>query len=169
MASETQVRSTDEAVDRLLKAWRGEIQAGAMYALIARREKDSRRAAILRRMSEVEAKHRARLEARMRELGVEIPDPASVHISRWAKLQARFAPIDRLLADREAAEDSEVDDLYHRPTGDAGTDTLLREIRKDEGSHRIAVREMRGDGAPDGQKPTAQTRLDRILGHETWH
>jgi hypothetical protein len=46
----------------------------------------------------------------MWELGVEVPDPASVQISRWTRLQARYAPIDRLLAAREAAEMDEVDD-----------------------------------------------------------
>ena len=70
-------------------------------------------------MAEAEASHRQRLEARMRELGVEVPSPDSVRLSRWARLQARIAPVDRLLAAREAAEDEEVDDLYKHSTGDA--------------------------------------------------
>jgi VIT1/CCC1 family predicted Fe2+/Mn2+ transporter len=158
--------------ERLLQAWRGEVEAGAVYELIARRMPE-REAAILRRMAEAEAGHRGRLEARMKELGIEIPDPSTVQLSPWLRLQARLAPVDRLLAAREAAEDGEVEDLYGRPTGDADTDRLLHDIRKDERSHSRAVRQMRGDGTASDPSPVAvpgaQERLDRILGRERWH
>jgi VIT1/CCC1 family predicted Fe2+/Mn2+ transporter len=170
-----------EVSDRLLTAWRGEILAGAVYGLIARRL-DEREAEIMRRMAEAEGGHRARLEQRMRELGITIPDPASVRVPVWLRLQARIAPIDRLLAAREAAEDEEVDDLYKRSTGDPDTDRLLREIRKEERSHSLAVAEMRSGGSERGSVPPpdrgdgpvvavpgAQARLDRILGREKWH
>jgi len=161
-----------EAVERLLEAWRGEIEAGAVYELIASRERDPKRAEILRRMAEAEGGHRRRLEARMRELGVPVPDPGSVRISPWLRLQARLAPLDRLLAAREAAESDEVDDLYLRPTGDEATDRLLREIRRDERSHSMAVNEMRTEAPAPAPRPAvapAQARLDRILGREKWH
>jgi VIT1/CCC1 family predicted Fe2+/Mn2+ transporter len=103
--------------------------------------------------------------------------------------------VDRLLAAREAAEDDEVDDLYKRSTGDPATDTLLRDIRKEERSHSLAVQEIRtgardgnGDGSARGGAagtsggadggpsidapiaiPGARARLDRILGREKWH
>lgn len=133
----------EEPRDRLLQAWRGEIEAGAVYELIARREQDPRRAEILRRMAAAEGGHRRRLEGRMLELGITIPDASTVRIGWWTRLQARLAPIDRLLAAREAAESNEVDDLYLRPAGDDETDRLLREIRKEEASHSLAVNEMR--------------------------
>jgi len=53
--------------DRLLQAWRGEIEAGRVYDLIAERMPD-REAEILRRMAEAEGGHRRRLETRMTEL-----------------------------------------------------------------------------------------------------
>jgi VIT1/CCC1 family predicted Fe2+/Mn2+ transporter/rubrerythrin len=162
----------EEAAERLLEAWRGEIVAGAVYELIARRVEDPERAEILRKMSAAEGGHRRRLEARMRELDIPIPDPSSVRIGLWTRLQARLAPIDRLLAAREAAESDEVDDLYLRPTGDEETDRLLHDIRRDERSHSLAVGEMLSEPAPPPAEPgtsPAQTRLDRILGRETWH
>jgi VIT1/CCC1 family predicted Fe2+/Mn2+ transporter/rubrerythrin len=185
------IDAPDEARQRLLTAWRGEILAGAVYDLIARRL-DDREAEIMHRMAEAEAGHRRRLEQRMRELGVDIPDPASVRVPVWLRLQARMAPIDRLLAAREAAEDEEVDDLYKRSTGDPQTDRVLREIRKEERSHSMAVAEMRSGGGSDGDSdlvatgppvspgpplgdgppvalPGARARLDRILGREKWH
>jgi VIT1/CCC1 family predicted Fe2+/Mn2+ transporter len=184
-----------EVSDRLLTAWRGEILAGAVYGLIARRLKP-REAEIMRRMAEAESSHRSRLEQRMTELGIPIPDPDTVRVPLWLRLQARVAPIDRLLAAREAAEDEEVDDLYKRSTGDPETDHLLREIRKEERSHSMAVAEIRsgwtgeeppqashtdpdrgpalpppsplGPGGPVGPIGP-QARLDRILGRERWH
>jgi len=171
---------TAEVRERLEKAWRGEIVAGAVYDLIARRMPE-REAEILRRMAEAEGSHRRRLEQRMSELDIPIPDPASVRLPMWLRLQARVAPIDRLLAAREAAEDDEVDDLYKRSTGDAQTDQILRQIRKEERSHSLAVQEIRSgssDGARGGETsgepppvavPGARARLDRILGREKWH
>jgi Rubrerythrin len=139
-----------EVRERLLKAWQGEIVAGAVYDLIAQRMPD-REAEILRRMAAAESGHRGRLEARMQELGIPVPDPDAVRLPLWLRLQARMAPIDRLLAAREAAEDDEVDDLYRRSTGDPVTDGLLREIRKEERSHSMAVQEIRsGSDTTDG-------------------
>jgi VIT1/CCC1 family predicted Fe2+/Mn2+ transporter len=169
-----------EVRDRLLQAWRGEIVAGSVYDLIAERM-PAREADILRRMAEAESGHRTRLEQRMRELGIEVPDPASVRLPLWLRLQAKIAPVGRLLAAREAAEDEEVDDLYKRPTGDPTTDHLLREIRKEERSHSLAVAEIRSGASTSdvgddpilaGEPlavPGARTRLDRILGREKWH
>jgi vacuolar iron transporter family protein len=172
--------------ERLLKAWRGEIVAGAVYELIARRMPD-RQAEILRRMADAESGHRRRLEQRMLDLEIAVPDPSTVRLPVWLRLQARIAPVDRLLAAREAAEEDEVDDLYRRSTGDPATDGLLRDIRKEERSHSLAVQDMRSRGSDgvDGREggrgadhargdlalaiPGARAQLDRILGREKWH
>ncbi len=160
---------------RLLQAWRGEVVAGRVYELIAQRMPD-READILLRMARAEAGHRERLEARMAELAIDLPPLESVRPSRLLRLQARIAPVDRLLAAREAAEDAEVGDLYKRPTGDAVTDKLLRDIRKEERVHSQTVSEIRagrsdgagGSGAATSVHP-AQARLDKILGREKGH
>jgi VIT1/CCC1 family predicted Fe2+/Mn2+ transporter len=178
---ESQAAVLDEARDRLLQAWRGEILAGTVYELIAQRMPE-READILRRMSEAEGGHRQRLEQRMTELGIPIPDPSSVKVPWLLRMQARVAPVDRLLAAREAAEDEEVDDLYKRPTGDPTTDKLLRDIRKEERSHSLAVQDIRSGSKDDGGRggpavpeatplaaPGVSTRLERILGRERWH
>ena len=156
------------AVQRLLESWRGEIEAGKVYRLLADRESDPRRADILRRLADAEASHRQRIEARLTELGVPIPDPSSVRLSAWMRLQARVAPLERMLAAREAAEDAEVDGRYKRPTGDPDTDRLLREIRHEEQAHSREVSAMR---AEKGGGPVAaeQSKLNRILDRETWH
>lgn len=178
---ETATPVPEEARQRLLDAWRGEILAGAVYHLIARRMPE-RQAEILRRMADAEGGHRRRLEQRMQEVGIRVPDASGVRVPLLLRLQARIAPVDRLLAAREAAEEDEVGDLYKRPTGDPQTDQLLREIRKEERSHSMAVQDMRsgsadeGDGAAPGlipeaplAAPSVSTRLQRILGRERWH
>jgi VIT1/CCC1 family predicted Fe2+/Mn2+ transporter/rubrerythrin len=164
--------------ERLLEAWRGEIVAGRVYELIAARMPE-REAEILGRMAEAEGGHRRRLEARMTELGIEVPPRESVRLSPWLRLQARIAPVDRLLAAREAAEDEEVGETYRRSTGDPATDELLRSIRKEERAHSHAVSEMRsgtapgGDGADSAPAPApvhpAEVRLNKIIGREKWH
>jgi len=158
--------------ERLLQAWRGEIQARYVYEVLARREDDPRRAEILRRIAEAEATHRTRLEARMRQLGIPVPDSGTVRISPWLKLQSRLAPVERMLLAREAAEEDEVVGVYGTPTGDSDTDELLRSIRRDEKSHSMAVKEL--TATPTTREAaevelTTDSRLRRILGREKWH
>lgn len=169
MNQQTSGGTSAAAVARLLAAWRGEIEARYVYDIIAMREPDERRSAILRKIAEGESKHRKMLEARLTELGVEIPDPASVHISPWVRMQARLAPIEQLLRAREAAEDEEVLNQYGTPTGDAGTDAVLGEIRRDERSHSLTVNSMLGEDvspAPSEARTAIQERLDRMLSTE---
>ncbi|MBV9006550.1 MAG: hypothetical protein JO181_17935, partial [Solirubrobacterales bacterium] len=79
--------AADEVRERLTEAWKGEIVAGAVYDLIARRMPE-READILRRMAEAEGGHRRRLEKRMHELDISVPDPATVRLPLWLRLQA---------------------------------------------------------------------------------
>ncbi|HKA51399.1 MAG TPA: VIT1/CCC1 transporter family protein [Candidatus Dormibacteraeota bacterium] len=164
--------TVDMVRERLLQAWRGEIQARYVYEVLARREDDPRRAEILRRIAEAEATHRTRLEARMKQLGIPVPDPGTVRISPWLKLQSRLAPVERMLLAREAAEEDEVVGVYGTPTGDSDTDELLRSIRRDEKSHSMAVKEL--TATPTTREAaevelTTDSRLRRILGREKWH
>ncbi|MFZ0218324.1 MAG: VIT1/CCC1 transporter family protein [Candidatus Dormiibacterota bacterium] len=164
--------ATAEAIRRLQQAWRGEIEARTIYEILVEREPDPRRADVLRRIAEGEQVHRARIEARLRELGVSLPDPATVHVARWLRLQARLAPTDRVLRAREAAEEDEVIDMYGKPTGDPATDAVLGEIRRDERSHSLAVNDMlKGEAGPTAadRATGVQESLDRILGRERWH
>jgi vacuolar iron transporter family protein len=170
-------RPPNDVGRRLLTAWRGEVLAAKVYALIAQRLPD-RQAELVRRIAQVEDGHRLRLEDRMHDLGMAVPDRASVRVGPWLRLQARVAPVDRLLAAREAAEQADVDDVYGRPTGDPVTDGLFAELREQERSHASTVEALRR-GSEDSSLPTgepepagaaqARARLDRILARERWH
>jgi len=159
---------------RLVDAWADEVQATLVYGLIAAREPDRQRAGVLRQLAEIEVRHRHRLEQRMRELGIAIPDERTVRLSHWRRLQARLAPVERLIARQEAMEQEIAAEIDERPTGDVDTDRLLEEIRDEETQHTQALAQLRagtvptlakGGGGDDGP----QARLTRILGRESWH
>src|SRR3989442_13339328 len=169
MVNQADRKSAQDPVARLLSAWRGEVEARAVYEAMAARERDPERAAILWRMAKAEGGHRTRIEARLQELGVGIPDSASQRLSPWTRLQIRFAPVEKVLAWREALENREADDLYGRPTGDPNTDRLLAQLRKDERSHALAAQDMQPDPHTAAVAETPEGHLKRMLARETWH
>ena len=164
--------ATPEVTARLLAAWTDEVQATIVYELIARRESDPRRAAVLRHLAEIETSHRSRLEQRMTDLGIAIPDERSVAISPWRRMQARIAPVERLIARQEQMERDIASEIEERPTGDPDTDSLLDQIRAEEEQHTEALASLRAGGVPKVERPAGdgpEVRLGRILGRESWH
>jgi len=166
MAQQTTPR---EAVERLRQAWRGEVQARQMYLLLAERMGSSRRGEIIRAIADAEASHRQRIEKRLRELGETVPDPSAVNLSVIQRLQARLAPVEMVIARMEAAEELEITDRYKRPTGDADTDAVLEEIRVEEEGHSRSLESMEVAHRAAPAPSSVQSRLNRILGRESWH
>ena len=160
----------NDAKERLLDAWRGEVRARAQYEILAQRVRDPKRANIIRQIADAEGRHRERVEKRLGELGISLPDAESARLSWLQRLQAELAPISVVIARMEAAEQSEIDDRYHRPTGDPQTDEVLSAIRVEEQGHSRSLDELQAAHATDINKPSGvQSRLDRILHRETWH
>jgi VIT1/CCC1 family predicted Fe2+/Mn2+ transporter/rubrerythrin len=162
--------SSREAVERLLQAWHGESQARAMYTILADRLGGSRHADIVRAIADAEASHRERIEKRLRELGQPVPDPSSVKLSILQRLQARLAPVEMVIERMEAAEEEEIFDRYKRTTGDPETDAVLEGIRVEEEGHSRSLESMEvAHRASDPAPSSVQSRLNRILGRESWH
>jgi VIT1/CCC1 family predicted Fe2+/Mn2+ transporter/rubrerythrin len=162
--------ASSEAVERLLQAWRGEVQARATYLILAERMGDSRKADIIRAIADAEGAHRQRIERRLRELGQPVPDPATVTLSLLQRLQARLAPVEMVVQRMEAAEEEEITDRYKRSTGDPDTDAVLEGIRIEEEGHSRSLESMEvAHQATDPAPSSVQTRLNRILGRESWH
>jgi vacuolar iron transporter family protein len=157
------------AVARLQDAWRGEIEAQTVYTILAERLHDQRRGEVIREIAAAEGRHRERIEKRLRELGQQIPDPSTVQISPWLRLQARLAPVTQVLRHMEAAEKEEITDRYKLSTGDADTDSVLSSIRVEEQGHSRSLDAIQAAHAGDAPASGAQGRLNRILGRETWH
>jgi vacuolar iron transporter family protein len=158
-----------EAVDRLLQAWHGEVEANKMYGLLAERLGNTRRGEIIRSIAEAEASHRERIERRLRELGQPIPDLSTVKLSPLQRLQARVAPVEMIIQWMEAAEEVEITDRYKRPTGDPQTDAVLEEIRIEEQGHSRSLESMEVAHSAEPAPSSVQSRLNRILGRESWH
>jgi VIT1/CCC1 family predicted Fe2+/Mn2+ transporter/rubrerythrin len=158
-----------EAVSRLLQAWRGEVEARAMYTILADRLGDSHKAEIIRAIADAEASHRERIERRLRELGQPVPDPSSVRLSPLQRLQARVAPVEMVIQRMEAAEEVEITDRYKRPTGDPDTDAVLEQIRVEEQGHSRSLESMEVAHRAEPAPSSVQSRLNRILGRESWH
>ncbi|HKW06239.1 MAG TPA: VIT1/CCC1 transporter family protein [Candidatus Dormibacteraeota bacterium] len=158
-----------DAVDRLLQAWRGEVEANKTYALLADRLGNTRRGEIIRSIAAAEASHRERIERRLRELGQPIPDPETVKLSPMQRLQARVAPVEMILQRMEAAEEFEITDRYKRSTGDPKTDAVLEEIRIEEEGHSRSLESMEVAHRAEPAPSSVQSRLNRILGRESWH
>ena len=154
----------------MLQAWHGEVQANKMYVLLAERLGDSRNAEIIRAIAGAESSHRERIEKRLRELGEPVPDVTSVKLSPLQRLQARLAPVDFVIGRMEEAEAVEITDRYKRPTGDPDTDSVLEAIRVEEQGHSKSLESMEvAHRAVEPAPSSVQSRLNRILGRESWH
>jgi len=140
-----------------------------MYLRLADRMSDSRRAEIVRAIAAAEESHRERIEERLRVLGQPIPDQASVRLSLLQRLQARLAPVETVIARMEAAEEIEITDRYKRSTGDPDTDAVLEEIRVEEEGHSRSLESMEVAHRAGPAPSSVQSRLNRILGRESWH
>lgn len=141
-----------------------------MYTILAGRMKDPRRAQVIREIADAEGRHRERIEQRLHELGQPVPDPATVRVSPWLRLQAQLAPLMLVLRRMESAEQVEITDRYKRTTGDPATDAVLSSIRTEEMAHSRSLDVIQAShGADEPVSSGAQGRLNRILGRETWH
>lgn len=140
-----------------------------MYMLLADRLGDTRKAQIIRAIADAEASHRVRIENRLRELGEPVPDPSTAKLSTLQRLQARVAPVEMVIQRMEAAEEEEITDRYKRSTGDPQTDEVLESIRVEEQGHSRSLESMELAHQAGPAPSSVQSRLNRILGRESWH
>jgi VIT1/CCC1 family predicted Fe2+/Mn2+ transporter/rubrerythrin len=152
---------------RLLENWKEEIQAATFYNRLADREPDPNRKRILGELATTEESHATRWATRLAEMSVEVPSRESVKLPVATDLSLRLAPVERLVAQQEAAE-RRLSLEHAQGTGDELTDKLLAQIAIEDAEHAGTLRLLMGGGAIQGT-PHARTALGRILAHETWH
>ncbi len=148
----------DAALRALRTSWQHEMEAAATYRLLAGQEQDSRRRAILDKLSAAEEAHAARWAARIRELGGRVPDPGSVKPAlgmslRVAGPEVVYRKLEAMERRGVVSEEGLADSL------DPASREILAEVSADDRDHAKLLRVLAGPQNP-------RTALDLILKKE---
>ncbi|MEW6230874.1 MAG: VIT1/CCC1 transporter family protein [Chloroflexota bacterium] len=149
---------TDESA-RLQGYWRDEMEAAQTYERLAQAAVDERSRRLLLKMRDAELRHAARWEARIRELGGELPPRPSGRRARWLGLLARLGGQERVFRQLEAVERGAVAG-YGAGLADAESSRIAAEAQADERGHAAALRAL--------ARPEAKGS-ETILTRERWH
>ena len=146
------------ALAALEQEWRREAEAAATYRVLAERERDPRRRAILERLVAAEESHAQRWAARIQAQGGVAPDVATV--KPMLGLALHVASPETIYRKLEAVEtrDRDTEDGT-RQRLDSESRTLLDQMLTDDAEH---VKILRALGGPESPRTT----LDRILKRE---
>jgi VIT1/CCC1 family predicted Fe2+/Mn2+ transporter/rubrerythrin len=152
------VSDTHETLDALERCWRRETEAAATYRILANRETDPRRRAILEKLVEAEIAHSGRWAARIRELGGSVPDESTAKPSLGLSLQVAAPEV--LYRKLEAMERQDTT-VYNalETVLDERSRVILRDIMVDDHDHAKLLRVLGGPESP-------RTALDLILKKE---
>lgn len=148
-----------EELSRLQDYWRDEMEAASTYEQLAEATSDPQARSLLLEMRDTERRHAARWEARIQELGGELPSPPSGWRARWLGLLARLGGQERVFRQLEAVERGAVAG-YGLDLTDAESARIAAEAQADERGHAVALRVL--------SRPEPQG-LEAILSRETWH
>src|ERR1700737_2070698 len=150
-------------VSALREMWRREVEAAATYRILAERESDQRRRAILVRLAECEDRHAASWSGRIQKMTGHPPDSSTVRSSlRWIeKFKDQSVVLHRLEQEESRAEED-----YSRLMGRLN-DPVDRQIAEqamgEERDHATTLRMLAGPA------PAPRYVLDSILKRERWH
>src|SRR5712664_2410631 len=155
-----------QTIDAARRNWQAEVETAQTYRDLAQRERDEKRQGILLRMAEAEERHAQRWEAKLKELGAEVPvyrDTVGRRLNRWWN---RIAGAEIAIRRMEAAEErheAEFHDQAERAlAGEQDVREFLRKSALEEKAHARALNAMAGP-------PNPKTALDTILKRERWH
>jgi vacuolar iron transporter family protein len=152
-----------DQVSALREMWRREVEAAATYRILAERENDQRRRAILIRLAECEDRHAASWSGRIQKMTGHAPDSSAVRSSlRWIeKFKDQSVVLHRLEQEESRAEED-----YSRLMGRLN-DPVDRQIAEqamgEERDHATTLRMLAGPA------PAPRYVLDSILTRERWH
>jgi VIT1/CCC1 family predicted Fe2+/Mn2+ transporter/rubrerythrin len=146
------------------RMWRREVEAAHTYKLLAERESDPKRRAILLRLAEQEDKHAARWSERIASATGRAPDPREVERGlTWFQRIGDSSVVLHRLEQEESKAEAEYDDLMRR-LSDPADRRIAEEAMLEERDHAVVLRTLAG-----GSIPTPRSTLDTILRRERWH
>ncbi len=165
-------RPSDKAVRAYLENWRTEAGRARLYEKVAEREQDPRRKELLDRMARSEADHARRWEERLREVGVQTPpyrEALGERLESWIMSHLDVDTVLRRITQDEIA-DAKTWSEQERELDEAGA-RVLGAILPDEKSHvRLLQAMVAADPSPSASPlASPRSRLDTLLGRETWH
>jgi VIT1/CCC1 family predicted Fe2+/Mn2+ transporter/rubrerythrin len=146
------------------KMWRREVEAAHTYKLLAGRDPDPKRKAILLRLAEQEDKHAARWSERIHAATGRTPDAAEVERGlTWFQRMGDSSVVLHRLEQEETKAEAEYDQLMMR-LSDPDDRRIAEEAMLEERDHAVVLRTLAG-----GKIPTPRSTLDTILHRERWH
>lgn len=163
-ASETAQDTRSTLIAALQQNWRREQEGMRTYRELAAHEHDSERRAVLMRLSDAEARHAAKWEAKLAELGAAPPPLETTWRDRVRGWFRRQLGTDVALRRMEADEDIDIAryEAHAQAVNDAELSQMLRDVRREEQSHGKIIRDMLAPVGPQGM-------LDVLLRTERWH
>lgn len=155
-------RARDRGMREDVRRWRellhGERQAAALYDRLAL-SVEGERAEVLRELAQVERRHAAHWEERLRAAGQDVPPPGPpTRRTRMLSATARRVSLDAVLPLIERAERSDAGIYDADPDAAPG-------MAADERGHAQTLASLRSPGRPRAGDPPPEG----IAGRERWH
>lgn len=153
-----------ELIAALQQNWQREMEGVRTYSDLAKNERDAGRRAVLEKMAEAEARHAAKWERKLAELGAEPPQEQRTLKMRFTGWLRRQLGTEAALRQLENEEDKDIAryETQARNINDTEAQEMLRDVRREEESHGRVIREMISPIGPQGM-------LDVMLHRERWH
>ncbi len=148
-----------DELSRLQDYWRDEVEAASTYERLAEAATDPQTRDLLLEMRDTERRHAARWEARIHEMGGELPPPPSGWRARWLGFLARLGGQEQVFRQLEEVERGAVAG-YGLDLTDAESARIAAEAQADERGHAVALRAL--------SRPEPKS-LETILSRESWH
>src|SRR5437667_7315057 len=146
------------------KMWRREVEAAHTYKLLAEREHDPKRRAILLRLGEPEGQRAARWAERIELATGRRPDAKEVERGlSWFQRMGDPSIVLHRLEQEETKAEAEYTLLMAR-LSDPTDRRIAEDAMLEERDHAVVLRTLAG-----GAAPTPRSALDSILGRERWH
>jgi predicted membrane protein (TIGR00267 family) len=160
------IDNRQETVEVVRRNWRAEVETAQAYRVLAGREPDEKRKAVLIRMAEAEERHAERWEKKLVDLGEPIPtlpDTIGRRLKRWLNRALGTEIAIRRMEAAEEKHEAEFRDQRNRALADEhDVKDFLRESALEEKAHARALQTMVPQLGP-------RTLLDTILKRERWH
>ncbi len=160
----TPTPATKQLIIFLQESWKREKESERAYRDLAAHERDAGRRAVLERLAETEARHAARWEEKLKELGAPLPELRQgfwLRVRNWLHRQAGTeATLRRMEAEEDVAQARY--EAQARALDDATAAQMLQQMKREEESHSFIIRQMLKPAGP-------QSRLDILLRRESWH